>query len=118
MRCRDLHRLANTAFLGQFLFPALPRVALYCVPGGVGVVSIEAHSCLTIVKVSPTPTEPSKLTPASSKKFSSSSRLFPKGSWSTSPGVAPLGVLGEDRNPGPEVTQRHQEKVEDLLWGA
>jgi hypothetical protein len=49
MRCRGLHRLANPAYLSLFLFSGLPCVAPYCVPGGVRVVSIEAHSCFTIV---------------------------------------------------------------------
>jgi hypothetical protein len=40
MRCRGLHRLANPLYLKGFLFPALPSVAPYCVPGGVKVVSV------------------------------------------------------------------------------
>jgi hypothetical protein len=40
MRCRGLHSLANTAYLGGFLFPALPSVAPYCVRGGIRVVSM------------------------------------------------------------------------------
>jgi hypothetical protein len=39
MRCRDLQRLANPAYLRGFLFPGLLRFAPYCVPGGVRVVS-------------------------------------------------------------------------------
>ena len=39
MRCRGLHGLANPAFLSRFLFPVLLRVAPYCVPGGIRVVS-------------------------------------------------------------------------------
>src|SRR5918996_1351157 len=39
MRCRDVHRLANPVYLERFLFSGLPRVAPYCVPGGVSVVS-------------------------------------------------------------------------------
>jgi hypothetical protein len=39
MRCSGLHGLANCAYLGGFLFPRLLRVAPYCVPGGVRVVS-------------------------------------------------------------------------------
>src|SRR5687768_13280075 len=39
MRCRGLQRLANAAYLEGFPFPALLRVAPYCVPGGVRVVS-------------------------------------------------------------------------------
>jgi hypothetical protein len=39
MPCRGLHRVANAAYLRGFLFPALPCVAPYCVPGGVRVVS-------------------------------------------------------------------------------
>ncbi len=41
MRCRDLLRLANLAYLSRFFFPGLPRVAPYYVPGGVRVVSSE-----------------------------------------------------------------------------
>jgi hypothetical protein len=39
MRCRGLQEFANAAFLGRFLFLGLLRVAPYCVPGGVRVVS-------------------------------------------------------------------------------
>jgi hypothetical protein len=39
MRCRGLQRVAKPAFLGRFLFFALPCVAPYCVRGGVKVVS-------------------------------------------------------------------------------
>jgi hypothetical protein len=39
MRCRGLHGVAKPAFLSAFPFPALLRVAPYCVPGGVRVVS-------------------------------------------------------------------------------
>src|SRR5215217_9449741 len=39
MRCRSLHEVAIPAYLGRFLFSVLPRVAPYCVPGGVRVVS-------------------------------------------------------------------------------
>jgi hypothetical protein len=49
MRCRGLHGLANPAYLKGILFSGLLRVAPYCVPGGVRVVSIEAHSCSTIL---------------------------------------------------------------------
>jgi hypothetical protein len=42
MLCRGLHGLANLAFLSLFLFSGLPRVAPYCVPGGVRMVSIAA----------------------------------------------------------------------------
>jgi hypothetical protein len=52
MRCRGVQGVANAAYLEGFLFPALPPVAPYCVPGGVKVVSIEAHSCFTIVLTS------------------------------------------------------------------
>ena len=38
-RCRALRGVANPAYLRAFLFSALPRVAPYCVPGGVKVVS-------------------------------------------------------------------------------
>src|SRR5215203_5183066 len=40
MCSRGLHRFANPPYLGRFPFSALPRVAPYCVPGGVRVVSI------------------------------------------------------------------------------
>ena len=40
MRCRGLQRLANPAYLSRNPFPALLRVAPYCAPGGVRVVSI------------------------------------------------------------------------------
>ena len=40
MRCRDLQEFANPAFLGRFLFSALPGVAPYCARGGIRVVSI------------------------------------------------------------------------------
>src|SRR5918997_4246289 len=39
MRCRDLHRVANPAYLSRFPFSALPCVAPYCAPGGIRVVS-------------------------------------------------------------------------------
>src|SRR5215213_3853683 len=39
MRCRGVHKLANPAYLGGFLCSALLRVAPYCVPGGIRVVS-------------------------------------------------------------------------------
>jgi hypothetical protein len=38
-----LQRLANPAYLGGFLFSGLLRVAPYCVPGGIRVVSTEAQ---------------------------------------------------------------------------
>jgi hypothetical protein len=44
MRCRGLLRLANTAFLGSFLCSGLLRVAPYCAPGGIRVVSGEVKS--------------------------------------------------------------------------
>src|SRR5215203_5406818 len=47
-RCRGLHRLANSAYLSLFLFSTLLRVAPYCVPGGIRVVS-GAHGCMTPV---------------------------------------------------------------------
>ena len=40
MRCRGMQRLANDAYLSGFLCSALLRVAPYCVPGGIRVVSI------------------------------------------------------------------------------
>src|SRR5215217_5665177 len=43
-RCRGVQRLANPAYLSGFLFSWLQRVAPYCVPGGVKVVSI-SHRC-------------------------------------------------------------------------
>ena len=39
MRCRELHGLANAAYLEGFPFPALLSVAPYCVPDGVRVAS-------------------------------------------------------------------------------
>src|SRR5215207_4885927 len=39
MRCRGLHRLANPPYLKGFPFSTLLRVAPYCVPGGIRVVS-------------------------------------------------------------------------------
>src|SRR5215216_1109225 len=39
-RCRGVQRLANPAYLKGFLFSALLRVAPYCVPGGIRVVSM------------------------------------------------------------------------------
>src|SRR5919107_5837214 len=39
MRCGGVQRIANAAYLEGFLFPALLRVAPYCVPGGIRVVS-------------------------------------------------------------------------------
>jgi len=39
MRCRGLQRIAKPAYLSRFLFSGLLRVAPYCVPGGVRVVS-------------------------------------------------------------------------------
>jgi hypothetical protein len=37
-----VHRLANPAYLKGFLFSGLLRVAPYCVPGGIRVVSISS----------------------------------------------------------------------------
>jgi hypothetical protein len=37
--CEGMQRLADFPYLGGFLFSGLPRVARYCVPGGVRVVS-------------------------------------------------------------------------------
>ena len=39
MLCWELLGLANTAYLKGFLFSGLPRVAPYCIPGGIRVVS-------------------------------------------------------------------------------
>ena len=39
MRCRSLHGFAITPYLRAFLFSGSLRVAPYCVPGGVRVVS-------------------------------------------------------------------------------
>jgi hypothetical protein len=53
MRCRGLHGLGKRAYLGCFLFPRLPRVAPYCVPGGVRVVSMQPlylHNIAVYVK--------------------------------------------------------------------
>ena len=44
-----MHRLAKPAYLSQFPFYALLGVAPYCVPGGIGVVSREAHRFFTMV---------------------------------------------------------------------
>jgi integrase len=49
MRCWGLHRVAYPAYLGRFLFSGLLSVALYCVRGGIRVVSKEAHRCFTMV---------------------------------------------------------------------
>src|SRR5215208_6379149 len=50
MRCRGLHRVANAAYIGRFLFSGLPHVAPYCVRGGVRVVSISpSYSPDTVV---------------------------------------------------------------------
>ena len=35
-------------YLEGFPFPALLRVAPYCVPGGIRVVSIQVHICFTM----------------------------------------------------------------------
>ena len=43
MRYRGLHGLADAAYLEGFPFSGLLSVAPYCVPGGIRVVSIEAH---------------------------------------------------------------------------
>jgi hypothetical protein len=40
-----LHGLAKPAYLGRFLFSALPCVAPYCAPGGVKVGSGVATTC-------------------------------------------------------------------------
>ena len=39
MRCRGVQGIANAAYLEGLLFPALLRVAPYCVPGGIRMVS-------------------------------------------------------------------------------
>src|SRR5918994_5273217 len=38
--CCVLQRFANSAYLGDFLYPGLARVASYCAPGGIRVVSL------------------------------------------------------------------------------
>jgi hypothetical protein len=43
MRCRGLPRVTNLPYLKGFLFSGLLRVAPYCVPGSVRVVSIEVE---------------------------------------------------------------------------
>ena len=48
-RCRGVQRVANPAYLSGFLFSGLLRVAPYCVPGGIRVVSGEGHGCFTIL---------------------------------------------------------------------
>ncbi len=40
IRCQALHTIADPLYLSRFLFSALPRVAPYCLPGGVKVVSV------------------------------------------------------------------------------
>src|SRR5215213_5721449 len=48
MRCRGLPRVANPAFLGEFLCSDLLRVAPYCAPGDIRVVSISrSYPCNT-----------------------------------------------------------------------
>ena len=44
MYCRGLHEVANPAFLSRFLCSGLLRVAPYCVPGGIRVVSTAPRS--------------------------------------------------------------------------
>jgi hypothetical protein len=44
MRCRGVQGIANAAYLEGIPFPALLRVALYCVPGGIRLVSISPSS--------------------------------------------------------------------------
>jgi hypothetical protein len=49
MCCRGVQRIANPAYLNDFLFYGLPCVAPYCVPGGIRVVSgrvtyVQSHS--------------------------------------------------------------------------
>jgi integrase len=44
-----MQRIANAAYLEGFPFPALLRVAPYCVRGGIRVVSKEAHRFFTMV---------------------------------------------------------------------
>ena len=39
----------NAQYLGRFRLSALPCVAQYCDPGGIRVVSKEAHRCFTMV---------------------------------------------------------------------
>jgi hypothetical protein len=39
MRCRGVHGIANAAYLVGFLCSGLLRVAPYCVPGGITLVS-------------------------------------------------------------------------------
>jgi glyoxylase-like metal-dependent hydrolase (beta-lactamase superfamily II) len=45
MRCGGVHGVANAAYLGDFLFSGLLRVARYCVPGGIRVVS-KGRQCI------------------------------------------------------------------------
>ena len=63
MGCWALQGFANAAYLEGFPFPALLRVAPYCVPGGIRVVSkdpglsyvsdfIVARLCLIVDKIS------------------------------------------------------------------
>jgi hypothetical protein len=49
MRCRGLQELTIAPYLSRFPFSALPHVALYYVPGGIRVVSLQAHICFTIL---------------------------------------------------------------------
>jgi hypothetical protein len=52
MRCRDLQRFANLAYLSGFHVSGLSCVASYCVPDGIKVVSIESHSCFAMLLTS------------------------------------------------------------------
>jgi hypothetical protein len=45
MYCRGLHSLAKPAFLNGFSCSGLPRIAPYCAPGGIRVVSVGRAGC-------------------------------------------------------------------------
>ncbi len=54
MRCRGLQRLVNPAYLGGFLCSGLLRVAPYCVPGGIRVVSEWYQEAVDYASLAPT----------------------------------------------------------------
>jgi hypothetical protein len=58
LRCRGLHGLAKPTYLKGFLFSGLHRVAPYCAPGGIRVVSSRCESGTRGCPVSQTPSGP------------------------------------------------------------
>src|SRR5215211_7156537 len=91
MRCRGVLGIANAAYLEGFPFPALLRVAPYCAPGGIRVVSTSpVNSPDTVAHRRPISARVwCKLTPFGALRASSTIHVRPLGG-SPPPSVALL----------------------------